>query len=270
MEHEAREERRQDGLAGTFDAVADQYDRVRPGYPQVLLDALVALTGIGPGSRVLEIAPGTGQLSVPLARLGVALTAVEMGGRLAALAGRNLAPYPAATVVRSTFEAWQPPAEPFDLVACATAWHWLDPAVRVRKSLDVLRPGGSLAVLSTEHVEGGTSAFFAEVQDCYERWDPATRPGLRPPQADDVPHHAADEDAPDPRVVGRHVRRVTWDATYSAGAYRELIGTYSPTLALDPDRRAGLLDCVGGLLERRYGGTVVKRYLTELQLLTRG
>lgn len=58
-----------------------------------------AEAGLGPGRRVLEVAPGTGQLTVPLAALGCAVTAVELGPALAAVARRNLAPYPRAEVV---------------------------------------------------------------------------------------------------------------------------------------------------------------------------
>lgn len=50
-------------LRDTFDEAADLYDRARPRYPQALVDDLVRAAGLGPGSRVLEIGPGTGQLT---------------------------------------------------------------------------------------------------------------------------------------------------------------------------------------------------------------
>ncbi len=46
---------RREWLRTTFDAAAELYDRVRPGYPPDLLDDLVALAHIGPSSRMLEI-----------------------------------------------------------------------------------------------------------------------------------------------------------------------------------------------------------------------
>lgn len=68
-----------------------------------------------------------GQLTVPLARLGCAVTAVELGPALAAVARRNLAAFPAAEVVVSPFEDWPLPDEPFDAIASAAAAHCLDP-----------------------------------------------------------------------------------------------------------------------------------------------
>jgi ubiquinone/menaquinone biosynthesis C-methylase UbiE len=51
-------------LRDTFDGAAERYDRVRPRYPRPLVAELARVAGLGPDSRVLEIAPGTGQLTV--------------------------------------------------------------------------------------------------------------------------------------------------------------------------------------------------------------
>jgi len=126
----------------SFDAVADAYDRYRSAYPEKVEHAVVALSGLRRGSRVLEIGCGTGQLSVPLAARGVELTAVELGPRLAARAQRNLEPYANARVEVGSFEAWPHPSEKFDAVVSASAFHWLDPAIRGAKSAEALRPGG--------------------------------------------------------------------------------------------------------------------------------
>jgi SAM-dependent methyltransferase len=136
---------------------------------------------------VLEIGPGTGQATVPLAERGCRIVAVELGAGLAAVARRKLARYPRVEVVVAAFEDWPLPPDPFDLVLAATAFHWIDPAVRVAKAADALRPGGALAVISTHHVAGGDHGFFADVQACYRRWDPETTPGFRLPTAAEVP-----------------------------------------------------------------------------------
>ena len=81
-------------LRATFDSVAASYADARPTYPDELVDALVAATGIGPGSRLLEVGCGPGTATLPLARLGCRITAVELGAGLAAEARRRLAAYP--------------------------------------------------------------------------------------------------------------------------------------------------------------------------------
>ena len=98
---------------------------------------------------MLEIGCGTGQATVPLAERGYRVVAVEMGTDMAAVARRNLAAFDSVEVVTAVFERWPLPVEPFDVVFSATAFHWIDPAVRVAKSADALRLGGLLATVGT-------------------------------------------------------------------------------------------------------------------------
>ena len=242
-------------LRATFDSIADLYDRARPGYPAALFDDLARLAGIGPGCRVLEIGPGTGQLTVPLAERGCEIVAVELGPRLAAVARRNLRNFPKVRMVTGDFETWPLPAEPFDLVIAATAAHWLDPAVATAKTAAALRPGGRIATVETHHIEGGTTAYFVDAQDCYLRHDPATTASFRQPRAADIDAEGA---------AGRY----EWDQAYSTGEYLDLLRTYSSTLGLPARAAADLLSCLGALIDGRYGGRIVKRYLTQLRLTT--
>lgn len=259
------EESRRELLRRTFEDDAELYDRARPGYPPELYDDLAEVTGVRPGCRVLEIGCGTGQATVPLAGLGCRVTAVEAGQRMSAIARRNLAGAPAAEVVTAEFESWPLPAEPFDVVLAATAFHWIDPTVRVHRAADALRPGGALAVVRSQHVMGGTEEFFVEVQRCYERFDPATPPGIRPPAAGEVDHSDhAEEVAGSGRFSGTVFRRHVWELTYTTAEYLDLLRTYSGHRALPEAARSGLLACVSALIDGRYGGRVTKRCLLEL------
>lgn len=177
MRDDTPAETRRVHLSRTFDEDAELYDRARPGYPPELFDDLTEVAGTGSGCRVLEVGAGTGKATLPLAERGCRITAVELGADMAAVARRNLAGFEAVEVVTADFETWPLPEEPFDVVVSATAFHWLDPAVRMVKAADALRPGGALAVVATQHVAGGSEEFFVEVQDCYERFDPATPGG---------------------------------------------------------------------------------------------
>ncbi|MYR98467.1 MULTISPECIES: class I SAM-dependent methyltransferase [unclassified Streptomyces] len=264
------EEPLRERLAGIFDEDAELYDRARPGYPPELYDDLADLTGAGPGSRVLEVGCGTGQATVPLAGRGCRITAVEAGPHMAAIARRNLAGEAEAEVVTARFETWPLPPEPYDMVVSATAFHWIDPAIRVAKAADALRPGGALAVVRGQHVMGGTEEFFAEVQRCYERFDPQTPPGLRPPAAADV--DASDhvrEVARSGRFGPTVLRRHTQDLTFATTGYLDLLRTFSGHRALPEAARDGLLACVAALIDGRYGGRVTKRYLFELAVSPR-
>lgn len=158
-------------LRQTFDTVAVRYHKARPDYPGELYEALTGLARLEPDEdTLLEAGCGTGKATIPLARRGFAITAVELGAGLAAEARRNLAGFPRVTVVNAGFETWRPPAPAmFGLVFAATAWHWIDPSVRYRKAWESLLPGGHLAFWEAAHVfPDGGDPFFREIQNVYD------------------------------------------------------------------------------------------------------
>jgi SAM-dependent methyltransferase len=157
----------------------------------------------------------------------------------------------------------QATAQPFDAVFAATSFHWIDPAVRVAKSADALRPGGALAVVSTHHVAGGDEQFFVDVQRCYERWDPDTSRGSRLLAAADIRSDREELEASG-RFRRTTFRRYERELTYSSQQYRDLLLTYSGHRAMEPNTQQELLSCMVGLIDERYGGKVAKRYMNEL------
>src|SRR5207245_2808505 len=102
-----------------------------------------------------------------------------------------------------------------------------------------LRLGGALATIGTHHVAGGTDDFFAEVQGCYERWDPATPPGLVLPAVADIPLDSAELDR-SARFGPAAFRRYEWELSYSTASYLDVLRTYSGHRALAPAARRRL------------------------------
>jgi SAM-dependent methyltransferase len=129
-----------------FDRVAGLYGRVRPEYPERLIDSAL-------GDRlvldVLEVGCGAGQLPAALIARGLRVEAIEPGANLAALARRRA---PEALVRVARFEELEPPEASFDAIFSATAFHWVDPRVGWAKAARILRAGGILALLSHVYV----------------------------------------------------------------------------------------------------------------------
>ena len=67
----------------TFDSVAELYDDVRPHYPEQLFKDLLSLTQLSPDAWILEVGAGTGIATLPLAKQGYRIIAIEMGTELA-------------------------------------------------------------------------------------------------------------------------------------------------------------------------------------------
>jgi SAM-dependent methyltransferase len=130
-----------------FDAMAAEYDRHRPAYPDELVDQACRAAGIGRGDRVLEVGCGTGQLTRSLLARGLRVTALEPGANLIALARQHLQGAGAAEFVNARLEDASLPRRQFRAVFSASAFHWVDPEVSWRKAAGALVAGGTLALI---------------------------------------------------------------------------------------------------------------------------
>ena len=108
---------------------------------------------------------------------------VELGENLATIAWGKLADYPEARVHATSFEKWPLEQEAFELVVSATAFHWVDPAIRYRKSAQALRPAGSLALIWNRPYPQGSSEGFPEaLEDVHRLEAPELATERRPPR----------------------------------------------------------------------------------------
>ena len=131
-----------------FDAIADEYDRHRPGYPDALVDRACEAAGIGPGASVLEIGCGTGQLTRSLLARGLRVTAIEPGAKLVARARIELQGNSEAQFINARLEDASVPRSHYAAAFSASSIHWVDPDVSWPKLADALVDGGTLALFS--------------------------------------------------------------------------------------------------------------------------
>jgi len=231
------------------------------------VELLLGLADIGSHARVLEIGPGTGQLSVAIASRGASLLAVELGSNLAALTRRNLASVANTEVVVANFDDWRGASEAFDAVVAATSFHWLNPSTRVGKCASLLRPGGALAVVETRWgVAVGQDPFFTASQTCYARWTPNRDPAWRQVRPEDVVPMRLDAD-PDMVMVAQ--RRYVVERTYTSSEYSDLLSTFSDVLVLERATREGFLNSMTTLIDSRFGGQVTRHDLYDLSVARR-
>src|SRR5262245_48380463 len=120
------------------------YDRGRPQYPAELYDLLVARCALRPGTRTVEIGPGTGIATRRLLDLGAEVTAVEPNEAMAAYLSQTLESR--VQVLVAPFETAPLPVEHFDLAVAGTSFHWVPQPAGFRQLWRVLRPGGATAI----------------------------------------------------------------------------------------------------------------------------
>ncbi|MEV8513783.1 methyltransferase domain-containing protein [Dactylosporangium sp. NPDC051484] len=211
-----------------FGAVAEAYERFRPGYPARLFDLVMAYAG-RPVRTALEIGAGTGKATRVFARAGITVTATDPDQAMLAEL-RNRVPANVATR-RAAFEDLRP-GERYGLVYAAAALHWTKPEGRWPRMASLLEPGGVFA------------SFAGPIQLADPAVDEAVRAARAPfLESDEVP--SPDGTPPGHRMQwpGTELQRSVWFAdvqqsvikrrvTMSAADYVSHLSTISAYLEL--------------------------------------
>lgn len=215
--------------ARSFGALAEVYDRTRPGYPP---DAVEWLTGSGPLS-VVELGAGTGKLTELLVRAGHDVLATDPD---AAMLARLEERVPAARTAVAAAERIPAPTRSVDVVVCAQSFHWFDHDVALEEIARVLRPGGRIAVVWNRRDE---SVPWIRKLSRIVGAEPELAPEIRPLQ--ETEHFGWVEEE----------RFRNW-ATHTRVSLLDLVRTLSPIAALGAAERDDVLRQVG-LLYDDYG-----------------
>ncbi len=224
----------------TFGSVAADYERYRPGYPDEVVEAVLAYAA-RPVETALEIGAGTGKATRVFAGHGVRVTATDPDAAMLA----ELVKHVPDTVrtLQAPFEEL-PLTTTYDLVYAAAALHWTRPEGRWERMAALLRPGGVVA-------------SFGAPRDLA---DPAVEEALRAAQApwvDDVEVPSPDGTPADSELqwpstelsaspLFTDVTQVVLEVrtTVPARDYVGLMSTVSAFLVLPPDTRQVALEQV--------------------------
>jgi SAM-dependent methyltransferase len=194
--------------ARSFGAVADLYERSRPGYP---VEAVRWVLELAPGPQVLDLAAGTGKLTRAAREAGAAVTAVEPLGEMRAQLARAL---PDVTAVAGTAEDIPLPDRSFDGVLVGQAFHWFDRDRALDEIVRVLRPGGVVGLLW--NVRDDRAGWVADLMEVAPGGD--TVSGFAAPE-DELVHPALGpaerRSVPNPTPFDRE-RLLEWASSTSA------------------------------------------------------
>lgn len=246
-----------------FGTAPEAYDRGRPGHAERVYEILCERCGLRPTTKTLEIGPGTGQATRRLLELGAdPLVALEPDPGLASYLLEHLG---ARIQLRATTLEDAELEDDFDLAVAASAFHWVDEEVGLERIHGALRPGGGVALWWT--VAGDptrTDAFRTAIDPIMTALprnlsDPD--PGRPAYQSDGAARVAALESAGFEDVLPH---RIEWEHTWDAQGIRDLFGSFSPFLAVEPGKRDELLDEIARIAEVDFGGRVTKPLVTAL------
>ena len=154
-----------------FDTIPEQFDRYRPRYSKDLFDSLIRVAGIGPGKRVLELGPGTGQATEPVLDTGCDYHAIELGEHLYAKMREKYGNRPNFHIVNDDFITHDFGTEKFDMIYSAATIQWIPEAVAFSKTYGLLNPGGTLAMILIDgDYRSPDEALYDDIQKVYDAY----------------------------------------------------------------------------------------------------
>jgi SAM-dependent methyltransferase len=218
---------------------ATDYDELRPTYAPEAIRWVAERARLEPGSLVVDLAAGTGQLSRRFVRLGVRVVAVEPAANMRAVLATNL---PDVTAVPGTAEAIPLDDGEADAVVVGNAFHHFDAQDAFAEIRRVLRPGGPLALFwarTDEHADG-LRLGMREIDEVVER-ERASSPV--------VEAYFSWFDPPE-RIEGfTSLERRSFATTrpISSARLADLYATSSDIASLPEPRRGRLLERIGEL-----------------------
>jgi SAM-dependent methyltransferase len=243
-------------LSWQFEDAAELYDEVRPGYPGETIEHIVRFAALSQESRICEVGCGTGQMTRPFAARGYTVVALDQGARLAAIAAKHCRSHPRVRIVTCAFEAWVDVPGSYDLFLSAQAFHWIRPDYGLARAAELLKAGGTIALVWTVDRSEGT-AFWKATEPIYQTYNPVDSSPPTPGSADlyrDALRTA-------PQFVEAHEVRHAWAKRYKGDEYLKLLQTFSNHRALPEPQRSRFFDEIAAVI-RRMGDEVVRAYET--------
>ena len=246
-----------------FGTAAAEYAAARPGYPERVYEILRERCGLGRSTRVLEIGAGTGQATTRLAELAGSVVAVEPSGPLAELLLARVPPEAGLELVSAPFEDAVLEASSIDLVASATAFHWLDPEVAFPKVRRILRPGGWLALWWNVFGDPDLPDPF---HDATERVLPPLPNG---PSGSRGGEHGLDVEVrlaelADHGFLDPEHEAVRWTLVLDPKTTRQLYASYSNVARQPAAERTAVLDELERIARVEFGGRVERKMVTPV------
>jgi SAM-dependent methyltransferase len=232
-----------------FARSAGAYERGRPGYPDAAVDWLAAHVA---GRRVVDLAAGTGKLTLALAQRGLDVVAVEPVAEMRAA----IAAHDRVEVRGGRAEATGLGDGSADAVTVAQAFHWFHGPHALAEIHRVLRPRGVLAlVFNRRRMEDEIDRRIDELL--------ATHRGDVPAHADETWRGAVESSA-----LFEPVARCEFDNAQllDADGLADRFGSVSFVAALDAGPRDDLLAALRALAP---GAPVTLRYRTQVEILRR-
>ena len=151
-----------------FRSAAHHYLAGRPGYAPRAITRVIALCGLKPEDRVLDLGCGPGQLACAFAPHVREVVGVDPEPEMLRLA-RQDGPDNALWIEASSYDIG-PHLGRFGLVTMGRSFHWMDRVDTLRRLDEIVAPEGAVVLFSDSHPDVPDNAWRTEYSAVIERY----------------------------------------------------------------------------------------------------
>jgi ubiquinone/menaquinone biosynthesis C-methylase UbiE len=168
------------------------YERYRLGYPDRLIQRVIAFTGLEPGDAVLDLGTGPGLLAIPFAAAGMRVSAADPEPDMleaAAEAARSAGV--ALQLLRCGSHELTVDMGPFRLVTIGRAFHWMDRAATLEMLERIVAPRGAIALFHDDHPDTAENRWTKVLREVGDRYGRSAEPHVAELRAEGYRTHAS-------------------------------------------------------------------------------
>jgi SAM-dependent methyltransferase len=248
-----------------YSPVADAYNKVRPRYPQEIINRTVEIAKLTPEGRILELGCGPGNATVSYAQLGFSMICLEPSQEACKFARENCVAYPNVKIQQTTFEEWKLAPGKFNAVLAATSFHWMNPETVYAKVTEALQDDGSLILLWNMTPQPDYDVYQS-LHDVYQIHAPSSA------RYENIITQEKIVKSFGQKVLDSGLFKdlvsdfVICEVTYSVDHYLLLLGTLSPYLKLEAPMRDALFTGLRSKIEQHYEGSIKIKYISAFQV----
>ena len=255
------------GLETTFNTVYSEYDRWRPTYVKELYEDIFAAKEVNETSNVLEVGIGTGQATLPILETSCALTAIELGDKLAEYSKEKFRSFNKFQVINIAFQDYECTPNTYDLIYSASAFHWIPEEIGYTKVYNLLKSGGVFARFANHpYKDKLRTEIHIVFEKIYAKYMPGSLAG------DEYSEENAKERANIAKKYGFtdiSYKLYHRTRTFTAEEYTLLLGTYSDHIAIEEKIRMKFFDEIRQAINDN-GGLITLYDTIDLQLARKG
>jgi ubiquinone/menaquinone biosynthesis C-methylase UbiE len=249
-----------------YSPVADAYNKVRPRYPQNIINSAIEVAQLRPKNKILELGCGPGNATVAFAQREFNMVCLDPSLAACEFAIKNCAAYPNVEIKQTTFEEWQLTANHFHAVLAATSFHWMNQTIAYQKAADALQDEGVL-ILLWNMTPQPSYEVHKKLHEVYQIHAPSSSRYEDMETQEKIVKSFGQQAINSRNFKNLETGHVICQKTYSVDDYLLLLGTLSPYLKLQTSIRDSLFAGLRDTINKYYGGKIDITYISAFQVM---